>query len=188
MDDTALKPSPAMITPAMLNAYAQMLACLFVATLILIAIIAATMLTADHFGFSFPVLAIVALCGAMGAFVSALSRLYTLKDLPALLMQQGFHGMKNLYVLVYSLVPPVVGVISAVVLYGAVLAGLVQGDLFPKFACGTGHDQCASFVGLLHYGPVGATDYAKAMVWGFIAGFSERLVPSALEQLANSQR
>jgi hypothetical protein len=142
----------------MLNAYAQMLACLFVATLLLIVIIGAAMITADYLKVPFPVLAIVALCGAMGAFVSALSRLYSLKDLPELLLQQGFHGMKNLYVFVYSLVPPVVGVISAVVLYGAVLAGLIQGDLFPKFACGADAGDCASFVGLLHYGPVGATD------------------------------
>jgi hypothetical protein len=34
------------------------------------------------------------------------------------------------------------------------------------------------------YGPAQASDYAKALLWGFVAGFSERLIPDALQTFA----
>jgi hypothetical protein len=33
-------------------------------------------------------------------------------------------------------------------------------------------------------GPADSTEYAKAIVWAFIAGFAERLVPDTLDRIA----
>ncbi len=58
------------------------------------------------------------------------------------------------------------GMIGALVFYLVMRGGMVSGSLFPDFADGVG----------------AADDQARLLVWSFIAGFSERLVPDFLEQ------
>jgi hypothetical protein len=96
-------------------------------------------------------------------------------------------------VIIYSLVPPVVGAIAATVLYITFAAGLLEGALFPKFACKLMDEKGASLVpdacrtfgtAISDFGPATAVDYAKALIWAFIAGFAERLVPDALQTFA----
>ena len=36
------------------------------------------------------------------------------------------------------------------------------------------------------WGPDAAQDYAKVLVWGFVAGFAERFVPDTLQRLVQS--
>ncbi len=135
-----------------------------------------------------PVLAFVALSGALGGFVSSLSRLYSLRELPALLMKKSLHSMQNKFVAMYSLIPPLIGAIGGVVVYVAVAGGLIQGDLFAKFKCFNQGGNCDSFGGLLMFGPSAVTDYAKVLVWGFISGFSERFFPGVIESLARQPK
>jgi hypothetical protein len=124
--------------------------------------------------------------GAGGGFVSSLRRLYTFQDIfPRREYTQLFH-QTNLYVIAYSLVPSVVGTIGAIILYLTFAGGLLKGDLFPNFHCAEG--SCTDFRGFVaHWMPVDAPANAKAIVWGFIAGFSERFVPDILNRFgANS--
>jgi hypothetical protein len=72
--------------------------------------------------------------------------------------------------------------IGASVLFLAVAGNLVGGEMFPSFVCKI--DDCNSFVGLFSYGPEQVQDYAKVLVWSFLAGFSERLVPDSLRSLS----
>jgi hypothetical protein len=61
-----------------------------------------------------------------------------------------------------------IGVVGALIFYFLVVAGLVGGELFPKTATAPkGFD----------------VQFAKLVFWSFLAGFSERLVPSTLERL-----
>ena len=92
--------------------------------------------------------------------------------MPKALGMRELQALPRGHLLIYSLVPAVVGAISATVLYVIFAGTLVQGDLFPKFSCDLGGDQkCALFRTLMNnWHPSEAKDYAKALVWAFIAG------------------
>ena len=77
----------------------------------------------------------------------------------------------------------VAGVLGFVI-YGLFLSGLLQGDLFPKFKSADAEFTRISVL-LETVTPNQNVDTAKAIVWAFIAGFSERLVPNVLDRLVN---
>jgi hypothetical protein len=176
-----------------LAVYKQMLLSLFVATLIVIAVLAILLFP---FFISYvggqkvadpSLLTVVQLAGALGAFFSALIRLYNFQDLPKALVVRELEGLPQLHLLVYSLVPAVVGAIAATVIHMLFASGLLQGDLFPTFKCGNVENLCTTFGSLIgDWGPSQAKDYAKDIVWGFVAGFAERLVPDTLNSLSRS--
>lgn len=122
--------------------------------------------------------------GAGGGFVSSLRRLYAFNDVfPRRQYERLFRRM-NFYVLAYSSVPALVGMIGAVIIYLVFAAGLMEGDLFPKFTCLKGN--CEAFRDFIQYwSPMDSKSYAKAIVWGFIAGFSERFVPDILNRFSS---
>ena len=132
-------------------------------------------------------LPVVIMAGILGSFVSALNRIYTSADVfpvkgryPSLLRKF------SLYLVAYSSIPPMIGAISAAVLYVLFASQIVAGDFFPRFVCEC-KDCVSSFTMFKeHWTPATAPDMAKAIVWGFISGFSERLVPSMLNKVAQS--
>jgi hypothetical protein len=130
----------------------------------------------------------VMVAGAGGAFVSSLRRLYGFEDIFPRGNYVRLFRRLDFYVIAYSLVPVLVGVIAAVMIYLVFAAGLLKGDLFPEFTCTPDKDSCNDFHGFLtHWAPNGAPANAKAIVWGFIAGFSERFVPNILNRLATDK-
>jgi hypothetical protein len=159
-----------------------MVIALFSATLIVTIALAAGLIASRV-----TALMVVAAGGALGGFVSALRRLYAFQRV---FPQNFFRSMRriNLYLIVYSMIPSLVGAIGAVVLYMIFASGLVKGDLFPAFDMSRvdpNRDDFQNFVA--NWQPSEAMDYAKALVWSFIAGFSERFVPDLLDRFASSQ-
>jgi hypothetical protein len=209
-------PAQPALGPRILAAYKQMLISLFLATLLISVVVIAIILSFDHGksgndlvavvspisphvkAFSPgrhdpPLMIILVFAGALGAFFSALMRLYDFADLPKALVNPSLGRLPSGYLIIYSMVPSVVGAIAATVLYITFAAGLLQGAMFPTFVCKLvdesgkllGPEHCLTFGNTISdFGPERAADYAKALVWAFIAGFAERLVPDALQSFA----
>jgi hypothetical protein len=125
--------------------------------------------------------------GAGGAFVSSLRRLYGFEDIFPRRSYIRLFRKLDFYVIAYSLVPVLVGIIGAVMIYLLFAGGLLKGDLFPDFICAP-NQSCDDFHGFVaNWVPKDAAANAKAIVWGFVAGFSERFVPNILNRLATDK-
>jgi hypothetical protein len=178
--DNATPSHEAVTTQKILDAYREVLTSVFVATLVAIGVLVGVY----WFNNSPSIFPFVIGAGVLGALFSSLLRLYDYEDLPKALMGEGL-GLGHFSLVIYALVPLVVGAIAAAAVYLACMSGLLQGDLFPTFECHLGKDMCSKLKDWAQeYGPMGPQNYAKAIVWGFIAGFSERFVPDLLQNLA----
>jgi hypothetical protein len=176
---------PASLSPELLAAYKRMLTYQFTGTVLLVLVLAFGLLTSYVLAkWQPPILVLIALAGMLGAFFSALTRLYNVDQMSVALISPTVSKLSGWHLLMYSFVPPVVGTIASVVLYVGFISGLVAGGLFPEMACKNEAQSCSQLVQVLNeYGPADAKDYGRALIWSFIAGFSERLVPDALQSL-----
>lgn len=167
-----------------LGNYQKLLSVSFVSALIVIAVFSALFFSTRNYAVT--ILPIVVLCGCLGAIFSSLVRLYGYSDLPVLLSHNGLQGLSARSVLVYATVPIVVGAIAAALLYMILASAMISGTLFPVFDC-VPQQSCTGIRGLTeNFSPKSPADYAKAIVWGFIAGFAERLVPDAIGSFAQA--
>ncbi len=134
-----------------------------------------------------PIILIVAFSGMAGGLVSSLTKAQQYKNL---LKQKEYADLKNIppyKVIIFSFIPPVIGAIAAILLYGIFAGEMIEGSLFPHFKyinANTIHDNFVYAV--TSWRPEEAIDYIKCLVWGFVAGFSERFVPNILENFTNT--
>jgi hypothetical protein len=165
------------------DVHRQMVLSLFVATLFL-----SVALSVGLWFSSVTMLMLVAAAGALGGFVSGLRRLYAFQRVFPV------HFFKtrrrvDAYLIVYSMIPSLVGAIAAVTLYLIFASQLVKGDMFPAFHLSAINPKSDDFQNFIwNWQPVTSADFAKALVWSFLAGFSERFVPDLLDRLASSQQ
>jgi hypothetical protein len=88
------------------------------------------------------------------------------------------------------MVSPLYGAVFAIVLSLLFAGNLVKGQLFPEFTSPSGSSSYGwTFTEFFSKcWPNAASDVAKLIVWSFLAGFAERLVPDALDRIvAQSQ-
>jgi hypothetical protein len=193
--ETPTKTQDEIPSNVIMDAYKQMFTSLFLGTLItlVVAFICLALFLLQRFIMNDPhpseppLIATIMITGALGAFFSALTRLYSFSDLPKVLLDHKF-SLPTLQLVMYSVTPSIVGAIAAVVLYLTFAGHIVTGDLFPDIECSeSAAKTCTSFSSLFgSYGPALAKDFAKAFVWSFVAGFAERLVPNTLEALSKA--
>jgi hypothetical protein len=121
---------------------------------------------------------VVAFAGCLGGFMSLQQRIGSVPSdgdpLPSI-FQLGV-ARTTLYL------APLSGAIFAVLLYFIFLGNLVDGGLFPKI-----EDPLYFKLGYLELGagPYTGQNFAKLIVWSFIAGFAERFVPDILDRLVS---
>ena len=176
-------------TPSeVVDAYKRILAYQFSGTVLLVAGLSAA-LVGSYFIAQLqpPMLLLIMLSGMLGAFFSALTRLYSADQISIALISPIAAKLNGWHLLMYSFIPLMVGAIASVVLYWGFVSGLVEGGIFPKMACKDSEGSkidCKTLVEVLYqYGPKDAADYGKALIWAFVAGFSERFVPDLLQSL-----
>jgi hypothetical protein len=171
------------LQPELLTAYRLMLEYQFFGAVCLIVILGLGLLAIYLMRLDPPILGLVTLAGVLGAFFSALTRLYNVDQASIALISPTVSKLGGRYLLMYSLVPPIIGAIASVVIYVIFIAGLLgDGGIFPLMVCKT--PPCDSVLTMLRdFGPKEAPDYGKALVWAFAAGFSERLVPDSIQTL-----
>lgn len=116
-------------------------------------------------------LPIIMLCGIVGGFVSIQRRLkdLTIEDLKLLADSR-----------IYLLLAPLVGGVLAIVIYVIFLAELMVSDLFPKFQGVDTAEPITGFFSIFYQVAQTYSDYAKLMLWCFIAGFSESFVTNVI--------
>lgn len=119
------------------------------------------------------------IAGTVGGVVNSFRRIQKL----SLAQIKKPSQMTGWLVTIQIYVSPFVGGVFAIVLYLIFMSGLVNGALFPAFQS---VDQKAfttfrDFAALAM--PATNADMAKAMVWSFIAGFSEGLVPNFISKV-----
>ncbi|MEM9446828.1 MAG: hypothetical protein AAGA18_15920 [Verrucomicrobiota bacterium] len=77
---------------------------------------------------------------------------------------------------------PIFGGLFAFVLYGIFASGIIQGELFPNFKSAE-----EEFITPYEYSsntlPATNADFSKAILWAFIAGFTEGFVPNFIDKL-----
>lgn len=119
------------------------------------------------------------LCGALGGITNNYLRLREMpvseKDL--------LDPLTNKLAILQVYVSPIIAGVFGFILYSLFLAGIVQGSLFPDFS---GNDlKFDGVAGLFtNVAPTNNLDAARALLWAFVAGFSERMVPNILDKVA----
>jgi hypothetical protein len=127
---------------------------------------------------------LILLTGAFGAFISLIQRVQSIPSagdtiLNVLNIKSGRTGF---------LLAPLSGALFALLAYLLFVSGFVKGDLFPSILYSsevTNVDNINKDFDFYVYGmmPRSPTDFAKLLIWCFIAGFAERLLPDALNRL-----
>jgi hypothetical protein len=122
---------------------------------------------------------ILFLAGAVGGVTNNYVRM---KNMPSSYNEIS-DPMVNSLAIIQIYVTPIVAGVFGVVLYSLFLTDMLSGALFPNFE---GLDEEYNTIVELfsRVGPKEQIDAAKAIVWAFIAGFSERFVPNILDKLA----
>ena len=150
---------------------------------LVVAGVAASAMIKSHQGSDFvtPTFVVVLFMGMLGGFVSTHLRLQSSAS-------QG-EAIENLAKLDHGwlsiLISPVSGAIFAAILYMLFTGTFLTGNVFPEIATplekSTDGLPFGAFA--MSTGPATGMDFAKLLVWSFMAGFAERFVPDALSRI-----
>jgi len=127
------------------------------------------------------------LTGMLGGCVSALSRLYSTSWINGVATGTDSFGQICFSLILNFILAVIEGGIFAILLYTVFVGSIVNGSVFPAV---TADRMAATPYFHIYFESALAShaEFAKALVWAFIAGFSERLVPDFIGTLGTSLR
>ena len=140
----------------------------------------ATALIAARFGLYSDVMLLVFSAGSVGAVINNYYRLAKLSAADNATAAE----LDSKVLVAQMYVSILVSGILAFIIYGLCLSGLLAGSLFPVFN-GTLNTYMDVSTFLHDLAPKQNIDTAKVLMWAFIAGFSERLIPNVIDRLIN---
>ena len=129
------------------------------------------------YGGGFPSALAVFIVGLIGGFVGLQRRLKGMADEDLTLLANSW---------VYVCLSPLVGGILAVIIYILFVSGILQGHFFPKFVPDDPNEKQKGLALLFAVHGENAEAYGKMILWGFIAGFSERFVTDILSRFESN--
>lgn len=118
--------------------------------------------------------------GTVGGVVNSFQRIQRLATSGV----QRYDPVTQRLIITQIYVSPFVGGIFAFVLYIIFMADFLQGPFFPAFESGEQPYSSFSDFAML-FVPKTNADVAKAIIWAFIAGFSEGLVPNFISKITH---
>lgn len=122
---------------------------------------------------------LVLLAGSTGAVINNYYRLARLSAVD----HDAFDRFDNHVFTMQLYVSVLISGVLGFLMYGLCISGLVAGDLFPAFkGVNAGYASVTEL--LANVSPAGNIDAVKAVVWAFIAGFSEKLIPNMIDRMA----
>ncbi|GJQ58382.1 MAG: hypothetical protein D8M57_16465 [Candidatus Scalindua sp. AMX11] len=122
---------------------------------------------------------LIFVAGTVGGVVNSFRRMQMLSVSKVL----ESNAMTGRLIAIQIYLSPFVGGVFAIVLYAIFMSGFVQGSLFPAFA--SGDHVFTTFREFADQArPATNTDMAKSIIWDFIAGFLEGLVPNFISKIA----
>jgi hypothetical protein len=135
----------------------------------------------------FPTLYVAIFAGLIGGMVSVQQRIQSAP--PGADAIRSVMSLSNGLLSVY--LSPVIGAISAGLFFMLLLGGYLKGDLFPELTSASakaGPRPLSLYEFLDQSGPSSGVWYAKLIIWSFLAGFAERLVPDTLTRFVNAMQ
>jgi hypothetical protein len=126
------------------------------------------------------------LAGTIGGFISMQRRLQTsyVSGNPRVTLAQLTYGAWSMYL------APISGAVFGGLLYMMFAGGILSGSVFPSLVMTPSGDPPTVIAAFAHRGhvalPAPFPDFAKLMVWCFIAGFAERFVPDTIDRLTSA--
>ncbi len=132
---------------------------------------------------SFPFVLAIFLAGTLGGVTNNYIRL---KAIPA--DQAIFpNTTTNQLAIIQVYVSPIIAGVFGCILYYIFVSGILRGALFPEF---TGVEENFQSVSEIFntIDPKTNQDSVKAIVWSFVAGFSEKMVPNIIDKIAEDTK